>query len=104
MEDSTLKTVEHIRYVQYLLNLIIGELLDRSLKHDKTKLESPEKEIFDEFTPKLSKSTYMSDEYHQFMEEMKVALDHHYANGRHHPEHFKKGIDDMSLIDLINDV
>ena len=32
---------------------------------------------------------------------MKVAIDHHYANCRHHPEHFAKGINEMTLVDLI---
>lgn len=32
---------------------------------------------------------------------MKPALDHHYANSRHHPEHFAKGILDMNLIDIV---
>ena len=32
---------------------------------------------------------------------MKPALDHHYANNRHHPEFFKNGINDMTLVDLI---
>ena len=32
---------------------------------------------------------------------MQVALDHHYANNSHHPEHYKNGIMGMDLIDLI---
>ena len=32
---------------------------------------------------------------------MKVALDHHYATYRHHPEHFREGINDMNLIDIV---
>ena len=32
---------------------------------------------------------------------MGVALEHHYANYRHHPEHFEKGINDMTLIDIV---
>jgi len=34
---------------------------------------------------------------------MKPALDHHYANNRHHPEHFKGkgGTNGMDLVDLI---
>ena len=32
---------------------------------------------------------------------MKPALDHHYANSRHHPEHFPKGINDMNLVDIM---
>lgn len=101
MSDSILDTVKHIRNVQYLMNLIIEELLTRARKHDETKLESPEKEIFDEYSPKLKDSTYMSDEYKGFLKEMKVALDHHYAKNRHHPEYFEEGINGMSLIDLI---
>lgn len=32
---------------------------------------------------------------------MNVALQHHYANYRHHPEHFVKGINDMNLVDIV---
>lgn len=31
---------------------------------------------------------------------MGVALEHHYKNNRHHPEHFKNGIEGMTLVDL----
>ena len=31
----------------------------------------------------------------------KPAIDHHYANNRHHPEHWPNGINDMTLMDLI---
>jgi hypothetical protein len=100
--DSTIDTVKHIKYVQYLLHLVIEELLKRSRDHDASKLEEPEKPIFDEFSPKLKDSTYMSDEYKEFLKEMNVALKHHYENNRHHPEHYEdKGIEGMSLIDLI---
>lgn len=26
---------------------------------------------------------------------------HHYASNRHHPEHFSKGVDDMTLVDIV---
>jgi len=32
---------------------------------------------------------------------MKPAIEHHYKNNRHHPEHFNNGIDEMNLVDLI---
>jgi hypothetical protein len=32
---------------------------------------------------------------------MKPALDHHYAKNRHHPEHFKNGINEMNILDII---
>lgn len=95
------KTLRHIETVRNFINLCIRELLYRGEKHDASKLESPEAEIFDAFTEKLRGSTYGSAEYHQFRAEMGTALNHHYANNQHHPEHFKNGIRDMTLIDLI---
>lgn len=32
---------------------------------------------------------------------MGVALEHHYANNRHHPEHHKDGIRGMTLVDIV---
>jgi len=94
-------TMRHIEKVRNYINLVIFNLLKRAERHDQSKLESPEVELFTEFTPKLAKSTYGSEEYNGFKKEMGDALAHHYANNRHHPEHHKHGINDMTLIDLI---
>jgi hypothetical protein len=99
--DSTVDTMTHVRRVRELIGQVRGELDERARDHDLCKLNPPEKEIFDEFTPKLKRSTYGSDEYRGFLKEMKVALDHHYAESRHHPEHFENGVSSMNLIDLI---
>src|SRR5574343_497453 len=99
--DSTIDTINHIKAVQTYLSVVITNLMKRSANHDQSKLSTFEKEIFDEFTPKLKNSTYGSDEYMQFLKDMKPALDHHYANNSHHPEHYENGIKDMSLLDLI---
>jgi len=100
--DSTQDTLDHIMRVKHLLERINAKLMARAEDHDKTKLESPEKEVFDEFTPKLKGSTFGSDEYKGFLKAMKPALDHHYAFNRHHPEHFGLfGIEGMNLIDLL---
>jgi len=88
MEDQRPKTLEHINEVQKQIDKVIIELQNRAVKHDQSKLDSPEREIFDEYTPKLKNTTYGSDEYKRYLKEMKVALDHHYKNNRHHPEHF----------------
>jgi len=109
MEDQRPKTLEHIREVQKQIYTVIYALKDRAKNHDASKLESPERETFDEFTPKLRECTYGSDEYKQFLKSMKPALDHHYANNRHHPEHFKNMQDggkweplkQMNLIDIM---
>jgi hypothetical protein len=99
--DSTDDTLKHIHRVQELLLVARENLEKRALVHDMSKMGSPEKEIFDEMTPKLKACTYGSEEYKGFLKEMKVALDHHYANNSHHPEHYPEGIRGMTLLDLL---
>jgi hypothetical protein len=99
--DSSEDTKQHIHRVKNLLYDVIDNLLKRAKMHDLSKLESPEKEIFDEYTPKLKNCTYGSEEYKDFLKGLKVALDHHYSVYDHHPEHTDNGIDGMSLLSLI---
>jgi hypothetical protein len=99
--DSTADTKKHIDDVQDGLFLFMTGLVDRGLKHDASKLVSPEKEFFDKWTPILKELAYGSDEYKQSLAELKPALDHHYAANSHHPEHWKYGISDMSLYDIV---
>lgn len=94
-------TMRHIERVRNLLNMVIVELLRRGECHDQSKLAPPEVGLFTEFTPKLARSTYGSQEYEEFRKQMGPALSHHYAKNRHHPEHHKSGIDDMNLVDVI---
>lgn len=99
--ETVMATQAHIDNVRKFVQKIIDGLFDRGATHDQSKMQQPELAIFTEYTPKLATSTYGSDEYKGFLKEMKIALDHHYANNRHHPEHFENGIDGMNLIDLI---
>ena len=98
---TNFETMLHIQQVQTLLLRCCAELHDRCMSHDQSKLGPPEVNTFVEFTPKLRGSTYGSDEYNGFLAAMKPALDNHYANNRHHPEHFEKGMLGMNLIDLL---
>lgn len=100
-EATNYETCLHIQKVQHFMHIVIKDLLDRIEDHDQSKLKSPEVELFTAFTSKLADSTYGSAEYNDFKKQMKPALEHHYANNRHHPEHFKDGINDMNLIDII---
>ena len=94
-------TSKHIERVRNLINICIVELLRRGEQHDQSKMQQPEVAAFTQYTPQLAKSTYGSPEYQQFLDAMKPTLQHHYANNRHHPEHYKDGINDMNLIDII---
>src|SRR3990167_7585347 len=94
------ETFKHIGVVRRYLGDVIRNLVIRADRHDHSKTQSPEVEMFEEFTPKLAATTYGSPEYEGFRKAMGPALAHHYANNRHHPEHFKNGINDMTLLDL----
>jgi hypothetical protein len=99
--DSTPDTLSHIINVQALITRMISMLNSRSIRHDHSKLITPEKEVFDIYTPKLRDTTYGSEEYFEYLIEMQKALNHHYEQNRHHPEHFEDGINEMNLIDLM---
>ncbi len=100
-QATNYETSKHIRLVAHNLNVMVKALLDRGENHDLTKLEDPEVQLFAEYTPKLSGVTYGSQEFNDMKKAMGPALDHHYANNRHHPEHFKSGINDMNLVDIM---
>ncbi len=95
------ETRAHIINVVRFMNIIVAELLLRAQNHDASKLESPELELFTIWTGRLATCTYGSETYSEFLEQLKPALEHHYSRNKHHPEHYKNGIDDMSLIDLV---
>ena len=98
---TNLETMKHIGTVGYFINIVIKELLTRAEEHDKSKLIAPEVSWFTEYTPKLANCEYGSSEYNEFLKELKVALEHHYANNSHHPEHYENGVNGMNLIDVI---
>lgn len=101
MEDSIEATMKHKNWVKRLMGDLIDDMMIRSIHHDDSKMEDPEKSLFDEYSPKLSGCTYGSEEYKEFLKGLKPALDHHYAVNSHHPEHYPNGIDDMDLVDLV---
>lgn len=99
--DSTADTKAHIARVQELLMLVMDNLDRRATIHDKSKLQEPEKSVFDAVRPKLRQFRYGSPEYQAALDEVRPALDHHYANNSHHPEYYPNGVDDMSLLDVL---
>lgn len=100
-ESTNFHTMRHIERVRNLINVMVRKLLDRGELHDQSKLVSPEVEAFTSKTKDLAGSTYGSTEYDTNKKAIDSAIQHHYANNRHHPEHFKNGINDMNLLDLL---
>lgn len=99
--ECQVETQKHIEAVRKYIRFMIDKIDMRGVKHDASKLESPEVEVFAEYTPKLNSTTFGSEEYYANLEGMKSALDHHYAFNRHHPEHFANGINDMTIVDIL---
>ena len=99
--ECKVETIDHIEEVRRYIRWFTDKLTNRGISHDKSKLESPEVEAFAEHTNRLAHLEYGSEAYNRELEELKTTLDHHYAKNRHHPEHFDDGINDMTLIDII---
>lgn len=99
--DSKQETTEHILRVRELLYIVQNKLEARGFAHDQSKLGPNEKPLFDTVTAKLRGLTYGSEEYKASLKDLGPALQHHYANNTHHPEHFANGVDGMTLLDVI---
>jgi hypothetical protein len=99
--DCTKDVETHVWFVKRFIDKVAWDLVIRTTKHDASKLQEPEKSMFDEFTPRLKTTEFGSDEYKAALVDMGEALKHHYANNRHHPEHFEDGVNGMNLIDVI---
>lgn len=93
--------LDHVNNVRSKLQKVVNDILERMLKHDATKFESPEIEIYDAFTGSLRGVEYNSPEYKSLIEQMRPAINHHYQHNSHHPEHYPNGIEGMNLLDLI---
>lgn len=92
--DSKYDTQTHIAQVRTLMFMTVVNLSGRLYDHDLSKLEDPEKSMFDQFTPLLRDLTYGSPEYKQVLVDMGPALQHHYEHNSHHPEHYPIQADD----------
>lgn len=100
--DTFRKIAEHIALVQRLLLSAQIELARRIVTHDRTKLSSPEWEMYREAIPDLERLTYGSEEYKAIVKQMQAGpLKHHFEHNRHHSEHFENGIDEMNLFDVL---
>ena len=101
MADSTQDTLDHINKVQWYVAEITVALGDRSMIHDRSKLEEPEKSGYDQLVTKLADVEYGTDAYRATLKEAGPTIAHHYAVNTHHPEHYPDGIAGMSLLDVV---
>lgn len=102
-DASALKTIrdilKHKEKVRRRLLFLSNELRKRAEEHDNSKLRNPEIGYLIEMD-REPRYPYNSPEYFDKMRRWQKFFDHHYANNRHHPDHFKNGILDMTLTDI----
>lgn len=92
--------LKHIARVQELMQKVIGDLIKRACRHDRSKLVQPELAGFDK-SPPLGSIEYGSPEYAKSCEDLKPTLEEHYRVNDHHPQFFVNGIKDMNFIQLL---
>lgn len=94
-------TMEHKARVSILLTKVAKELIRRGNVHDNSKFKTPERELYEMNHDKLDTVKFGTEEYRKLHDEMSVAIEHHYKENDHHPEHFKDGIVDMDLLQIM---
>lgn len=95
-------TKSHQNNVKEVMALILFKLDNRAEVHDKSKLDNEEEcKLFKDVLDNKKPAEYGTEEYHKTLDLLKPALDSHYANNDHHPEHFENGIDGMSLFSIV---
>ena len=99
--DSRADTLAHIHAVRDNIGLFVAALLERGRVHDASKFSPAEKPAFDAVMPLLPGVAYGSPEYEALVRRMGPALEHHYRNNAHHPEHHADGIAGMDLFDVV---
>jgi hypothetical protein len=100
--DSRIETEEHRRAVAGYTFRLGHQISLRGISHDDSKITDPvEKEMFDRCIPALRDNEFGTEAYQNTLADMGEGLQLHYANNRHHPEHFKDGVDGMNLVDVV---
>lgn len=99
--DCATETKKHAKVIQRVSKPLIDDLISRFENHDKSKLSSPELECYNKYVPVLKTVNYGTPAYFEIRQNMlDEGLRHHYEMNRHHPEHFKNGIEGMTLVDI----
>jgi hypothetical protein len=99
--NGVTETEAHRNEVAARMGAVMAKLALRAQDHDASKLEEPERTAFDVVAGQLKGLTYGSDAYKANLRKIKPAIEHHYRGNSHHPEHWGRGLNDMSLLDIL---
>lgn len=101
--EGEIATRTHMKDVSDALMGCAAEILIRARDHDLSKLEDVEHEKFSLAASRFKEAgnEFGSEGYEKTKEWLGSALEHHYENNSHHPEHYDNGIGGMNLFDVL---
>lgn len=94
-------TNDHISKVQAHMMDAVDNLQVRYLTHDMTKYSEIESKIYAKVVPLFKGKTYGTPEHKAVGDMLGPAWEHHLRHNDHHPQHHINGINDMSLMSII---
>lgn len=100
-QEATKFVKQHCHRVFYLLCRLATEVTQRGSTHDEDKLVGDFAQSFLKGVFVFPKLEYGSEEYKQALEEIRPAVENHYAKNRHHPEYFADDVSGMNVVDLM---
>jgi hypothetical protein len=99
------ETTKHKWWVLWYSLVFCSKLLNRAIRHDLSKYSDAEHCRYADALPRLKKVHYGSLGYKKILSELQPALEHHYSQNSHHPEHhgsyFK--MSEMDKIEMLID-
>lgn len=89
-EQYIQETLGHIHAVQDWIDKAVDNLEVRSQRHDRSKLEEPERSGFQSLAATLDRGTtkYGSEEYWEAMRQHQPTINLHFSRNDHHPEYW----------------
>lgn len=91
----------HKFIVLKFMNNIIQELMLRAEQHDQSKFNEDEFKIILATAAEIQKHPYGTPEHEAVRQKYAKECAIHFSKNRHHPEHFKDGVEGMDLVDFL---
>jgi hypothetical protein len=99
--DFLCDTLLHISEVKENLEQVATLLRQRGESHDRSKLQEFEFDAFVSTREQFKKANYGTPEYQACVDAIRPAVEHHYRNNRHHTDFHANGVNNMTLIDVV---
>lgn len=93
--------VAHKALVGRYLRRAIDELVDRAIVHDSSKFSDGEFYPYAANLSRFKAAAYGSSAYRDACQAIAPAIQQHFHENRHHPEHFAAGVTEMTLVDVL---